>query len=48
MSDWSALCVAQVADIRIYTTNRDRVMPVIQGAKLLENTGCWQGILCEY
>ena len=22
-------------------------MPVIQGAKLLENTGCWQGIFCK-
>ena len=37
----------QVADIRIYTKNREKVMQVIEGAKLLQNIGRWQGILCE-
>ena len=37
----------QVADIRIYTTNREKVMKVINGAKLLQNPGRIQVIKCN-
>jgi hypothetical protein len=39
--------IMQVADVRIYTRKIERVMPVINGARLLENTGKWQAIYCE-
>ena len=48
ISPWNNICHMQVADIRIYTRSKERVMPVINGAKLLQNTGKWQLILCEF
>ena len=35
-------CVSEVADIRIYTTDKQNIEPLLTSAALLENTGTWQ------
>ena len=35
-------CVSEVADIRIYTTDKQNIEPLLTSAALLENAGTWQ------
>ena len=35
------------SDLRIFTTEKEKVMPVIEGANLLDNMGDFQLIRCK-